>query len=386
MANGSPLSRIVSGAQQISNFQEDQRLSPLRRQSAELGVRGQQIGLEQQEAKSRRFIDTIRNTDTAEAAAQFLATPPEQRRAFLENRVQQIRARGGDPVDTMNMLNFSPQEQEEQAKAAVQIGEQLGVLKPQADPARSPIRVGTIDGKPAFVRDDPTTGRLERVEGALPPAKGPLTQVTVEGDTPAKTPTAFEKEVDKRAAETVLDWTTGGRSKALQNVSEFSRIRDDLESGKINTRTVGDFMPFVSDDVRRIFNEPAAEAVNDIRAIAFQVLRETLGAQFTEKEGERLMATYFDPKLSEQANLRRMDRMVKMTEQMVEDKDRLAKFMDKNRTAIGFQSIAPDPMQTLRELVDEADSETDKKDIVPSGVDPGDWDFMTDEQKKLWQQ
>lgn len=198
-------------------------------------------------------------------------------------------------------------------------------------------------------------------------AGAPRTEVTVGQE--ARTP--FEKKVDERAAEVVLDWTTGGRNRAKQNVAEFRRIKDELESGRIETRTAGDFMPFVSDEVRKIFNEPAAEAVNDIRAIAFQVLRETLGAQFTEKEGERLMATYFDPQLSESANIKRMDRLANLTEQLVEDKDRLARYMDQNRTAVGFRSIADDPMQAVRDLIDESEEleESDEEDDIQSLID-----------------
>jgi hypothetical protein len=195
------------------------------------------------------------------------------------------------------------------------------------------------------------------------------TQVNIGGET--RDPTEYEKQVDKRAAGEVVEWTTGGRSRALQNVREFKRIRDDLKSGKINTGTVGDYIPFVSDEVRKIFNEPAAEAVNDIRAIAFQVLRETLGAQFTEKEGERLMATYFDPQLSEQANLKRMTRMVEVAESIVADKDRLTQHMDKNRTAIGFKGI-DDPMQEIRDLVSSADEQDDQQ------TNSKGWQLMTD--------
>jgi hypothetical protein len=195
------------------------------------------------------------------------------------------------------------------------------------------------------------------------------TKVSVGGEAPQAT--AYEKKIDQLAAAEMVDWTTQGRSQSKSNLSEFRRIQSDLESGKINTRTVGDFMPFVSDEVRKIFNEPAAEAVNDVRAIAFQVLRETLGAQFTEKEGERLIATYFDPQLSEKANIKRMERMANFTEQLIEDKDRLAAYMDKKRTAIGFQSIAPDKMQAIRDFVAEGTADT------PMENSKG-WQLMTD--------
>lgn len=377
-----------AGEQSIRQQEELQagrlRGQEIQNRAGEIGIENRQIQNQQLQAEVERFGNEENMRSMAQGALEFLNIDPQDintQNQFLQKRAREIAARGGDPQDTIGMFSLSPEQRQEAATRTIQLAQQMGIIA--APQQASPARIQTTKDAQGFVRNVATGERLfPDVEAPAP--RGPLTQVTVEGDKAAIEPTAFEKKVDERAAQVVLDWTTGGRNRAKQNVSEFQRIKGELESGRINTRTLGDFLPFVSDEVRKLFNEPAAEAVNDIRSIAFQVLRETLGAQFTEKEGERLMATYFDPQLSEEANIKRMGRLAALTEQLVDDKDRLATYMDKNRTAIGFKSIADDPMQAVRDLVKEGDKLDNAGDTAPEGVDPEDWKFFTDEQKKLW--
>lgn len=377
-----------AGEQSIRQQEELQagrlRGQEIQNRAGEIGIENRQIQNQQLQAEVERFGNEENMRSMAQGALEFLNIDPQDintQNQFLQKRAREIAARGGDPQDTIGMFSLSPEQRQEAATRTIQLAQQMGIIA--APQQASSARIQTTKDAQGFVRNVATGERLfPDVEAPAP--RGPLTQVTVEGDKAAIEPTAFEKKVDERAAQVVLDWTTGGRNRAKQNVSEFQRIKGELESGRINTRTLGDFLPFVSDEVRKLFNEPAAEAVNDIRSIAFQVLRETLGAQFTEKEGERLMATYFDPQLSEEANIKRMGRLAALTEQLVDDKDRLATYMDKNRTAIGFKSIADDPMQAVRDLVKEGDKLDNAGDTAPEGVDPEDWKFFTDEQKKLW--
>lgn len=119
-----PVDRIVGGAQQIGQFKEQQQLRPFRRRQAE---RADVTG----EAQQNRFIDEMRRTNMAEAAAEFLSLPPEQRQPFLQRRAAEIEARGGNPEDTLGMLQLPPDQQEQAAQATVQLGERLGLIGQQ---------------------------------------------------------------------------------------------------------------------------------------------------------------------------------------------------------------------------------------------------------------
>jgi hypothetical protein len=54
-------------------------------------------------------------------------------------------------------------------------------------------------------------------------------------------------------------------------------------------------------------SEESLKLEQDVRAAAQGALRATLGSQFTEKEGERIMAAAYDPKLSPEANIAKID-------------------------------------------------------------------------------
>ena len=66
-------------------------------------------------------------------------------------------------------------------------------------------------------------------------------------------------------------------------------------------------------------------------------LRLVLGAQFTEKEGERLISRAFDPSLSEKENKKRVDRLLNQIEKAANAKQKAAEYFEKHGTLKGFK-------------------------------------------------
>ena len=117
------------------------------------------------------------------------------------------------------------------------------------------------------------------------------------------------------------------------------------------------------DSVLGAFNPDALSFQSDVREIVFQSLRETLGAQFTEKEGERLVAASFNPLLSEEKNIARLQRLYTKTVEAKDAKERAFEYFSKNRTLKGY-----------------IPENTDFDSMINAVVQPSDLEDLTDDQ------
>jgi len=118
--------------------------------------------------------------------------------------------------------------------------------------------------------------------------------------------TPSQKKFAEEAGKGAFEWDQGGRQGAQENIQKFSGVLDGLASGQVDTRTLSEFVPFGGDWWRSAMNPTGQQALDNIRGVIFQGLRETLGAQFTEKEGERLVNAAYNPKLGEAENIQRL--------------------------------------------------------------------------------
>ena len=88
--------------------------------------------------------------------------------------------------------------------------------------------------------------------------------------------------------------------------------------------------------------------LGDVRDIVFQSLKEKLGAQFTEKEGDRLVAAAYDPSLSEEINAKRLRRLLAVVKTMKTSKDGM---MDIYRQTGTLKDYEP-PKATFNNIYD----------------------------------
>ncbi len=123
----------------------------------------------------------------------------------------------------------------------------------------------------------------------------------------AKTPLSpAQKKFAEEAGKGAYSWDQGGRQTSQENIGKFGQIIQDLEQGQLDTRTLSEFVPFGGDWWRSALNPTGQQGLDNVRGVIFQGLRDTLGAQFTEKEGERLVNAAYNPKLSEEQNIARL--------------------------------------------------------------------------------
>ena len=119
------------------------------------------------------------------------------------------------------------------------------------------------------------------------------------------------KTVNEKFGIEVNEWViSGGFAGAQANLIKIDDAIEQLEESKgdpfgLTGKNVG-IMP---KGLRAIFNPDSADLEDNIRSIVYESLRQTLGAQFAEREGEKLIQASFNSMLSEEKNIVRLKRM-----------------------------------------------------------------------------
>ena len=158
--------------------------------------------------------------------------------------------------------------------------------------------------------------------------------------------TPYEEAVDTAFAKKAVDFESGGFAEVESNLDKLEKNIKNLSNRDDLT---GWFIGSIPDKVKAITHPDAVALKDDIRSIIFQSLRETLGAQFTQKEGERLVDASFNDMLDESINLERMQRLFDTTLKAANAKKEQIAYFKKNGTlkkwegeTFTYESIASD--------------------------------------------
>jgi len=183
--------------------------------------------------------------------------------------------------------------------------------------------------------------------------------------------TPFQKKFEESLGEDLAEYTTKGRSIAKSNIEVYDNLITKLKSGELKTRGFTDFLPeaFGFRDTMRALLEPIKEdAVNNVMGVVFQSLRATLGAQFTQREAERLVAAAYNPKLTEEQNLDRLQRAKRILEETVKAKDQLLAWGKTNQRLSDYKG--PLPMDVYRSGVANLKNELDGPKVADDNSQP----------------
>ena len=208
--------------------------------------------------------------------------------------------------------------------------------------------VGNIVGgefRPAVSEDTVVAGTGARAEAG---ARG-----QVEGSE-AGLSTA-ERAVDTEFGKTFVAWTQGGSADATKGLSQLKSARQQLDNENISGPVIGN----TPNAILATINPRAADAKAKIEEVVQRNLRLVLGAQFTEKEGERLISRAFDQRLPEEINAERLDRLIRQIELSIEAKQDQSLYFIENGTLKGWQGKIP--------TIDDFDAALDD----PSGSSAG---------------
>lgn len=160
---------------------------------------------------------------------------------------------------------------------------------------------------------------------------------------PSQKVTEGEKVIDREFAKDYNDWASGGKADYEVNSKIFKDAIKGLKSGKVSTGSMsgmGSRIPGYRSDTR--------ETEDQVRKAINGMLRATLGAQFTEKEGERIFAQTFDPFKSEEANVAAMEAELAKLEKRKNSMEDMGKYYTKKKTLSGYE--VPTANSEIREV------------------------------------
>lgn len=164
-------------------------------------------------------------------------------------------------------------------------------------------------------------GRRPITPGEVKPA--PITPQTKGQDAIDQ---AFGKEyVDFKAS--------GGFADIDKQLDQLRHVSSRLEKENLT----GPFVGTIPDASLPYLNPDAQAAQDAVEEVVQRNLRLVLGAQFTEKEGERLIARAYNRKLSGTENKKRVDRLIKQIETAAKAKQEAAEYFEENGTLKGFK-------------------------------------------------
>jgi hypothetical protein len=173
--------------------------------------------------------------------------------------------------------------------------------------------------------------------------------------------TPGQKKRDEKAAEDLYQWESGGGQDMVAQIAQLKPVIEALEAGQPITGIGTAVQP---DLLLALTNPKALQAREAVEEVVQRNLRVILGAQFTEKEGERLISRAFNPKLPPEENARRVRRLFKQMETAAAQKQSMADYFNQNGTLVGYQGKMP----TVQDFEKAMEGGGGAAPAVPAGV------------------
>lgn len=150
--------------------------------------------------------------------------------------------------------------------------------------------------------------------------------------------TVAEQSVDRNFGNTYDDFIVGGGyakvDRGLKSLKEVSAKLGD----KNGPNLTGGFLGRMPDVVNTVFGQgDAVETRDQVGSIIQDNLKSILGASYTENEGNKVIERSYNPKLSEEANKRKLDGLIGQMETAAKAKIDASKYFEQHGTMRGFK-------------------------------------------------
>lgn len=161
--------------------------------------------------------------------------------------------------------------------------------------------------------------------------------------------------VDREMAKDYVDFIQTGASDAAKALEELGMARDELRGFTIDPETgerkelkkndnltgpvVGTLsnLPWIGKTVQDVAFPESSDVQETVEYTVQRSLRPILGSQFTKEEGERLIARVYNPRLKEEVNAARLDRLIKQLQRAYDAKVAASRYFERNGTMRGFR-------------------------------------------------
>lgn len=151
-------------------------------------------------------------------------------------------------------------------------------------------------------------------------------------------PSGGQKQIDDLfAKEVYTPYKIGGFADAQKQIGQVGGVLEDLRTKNVTGGSIG----YQPNWLKAMTNPQALQTQENIEQVVQRDLRQTLGAQFTEKEGERLISRAYNPKLDEKYNIERVQALQQAMVEAAKAKQDAIEYFDKNGTLAGWQGTMP---------------------------------------------
>ena len=208
------------------------------------------------------------------------------------------------------------------------------------------------------------------------------------------------KPFETKIGESAADWYSGRHVTSRENRREANRVIGDLQNAiKSGQPITGSWASYLPETLRNVVDAEGLDMQQSVERIVQQSLKETLGAQFAQKEAEQLFARTWNPKASPEVNLRRTQRLLgeldayaanmdHITRGMFESEGSILKWLNDNPSPTGQRSASSIYDIEYDDDFDTAGVASSGPVAKPSWMSQEDWNLLTpDEQANpIWQQ
>lgn len=324
-----------------------------------LGARGADVGEQTQLEEVRPMSGmNLEALIASPAGAAALQTNPQLAELIKQRTGQQVV--GGLMYDRATR-QYIPPPKEQQPRTPVREIRRGNVVDVY-------FNDGTMETRPVGVA--PTAGGVSGSGVVTLPDIGPVKL------------TAGDLQRDKDFAKSWTEFSArGGFADAAKQLSQLQGVLERLKSGEDLTGPFTGFLMNNAPSLAAAYQEGAVSAKEAVEEVVQRNLRLILGPQFTQQEGERLIARAYNPSLKEEENARRLQRLIQQMLSAASATQQAGQYFDQFGTLKGYNAKLP----SFADFDITGKGEQAMAEDVPEGINPLDWQYMTPEQRKLWQ-
>jgi hypothetical protein len=146
--------------------------------------------------------------------------------------------------------------------------------------------------------------------------------------------TPAQEQADKKFADEYVAWRNTGGMPTLNR--QLEQLQDALNILRTNDTITGPVLGRMPKWIQQAVDARAPDVRAQVEDVIQRSLRQILGAQFTQVEGERMIARAFDPEQQEKSNVGRLTRVIEELRGQGAAKEASSRFFEKNGTLQGY--------------------------------------------------
>jgi len=146
--------------------------------------------------------------------------------------------------------------------------------------------------------------------------------------------TPAQEQADKKFADEYVAWRNTGGMPTLNR--QLDQLQDALIILRTNDTITGPVLGRMPKWIQQLVDPQGPDVKAQVEDVIQRSLRQILGAQFTQVEGERMISRAFDPEQQEQSNIGRLTRVIDELRGQGAAKEASSRFFEKTGTLQGY--------------------------------------------------